>query len=102
MPGVDGRSRTGSCCASWTTRGTSDACSAAPAPNHCVSRALSRTDGYSAVETTTSTRNVPYSSGAAERKNSGGLKGSEGETRIRVEGGVLLGGRILAKAVIGF
>jgi len=29
--------------------------------------------------------------GAAERKNSGGLKGSLGETRIRVEGGVLLG-----------
>ena len=30
-----------------------------------------------------------------------GLKESEGETRIWVEGGVLLGG-ILAKAVIGF
>jgi len=43
-------------------------------------------------------RNSPPRSqpGAAERKNSGGggLKGSEGETRIRVEGGVLLGAKL--------
>jgi len=38
--------------------------------------------------------NQPHSPpGAAERKKIvGGLKGSDGETRIRVEGGVLLGG----------
>ena len=30
--------------------------------------------------------------GRRSEKNSGGLKGSEGETRIRVESGVLLGG----------
>ena len=31
--------------------------------------------------------------GRRSEKNSGGLKGSEGETRIRVKGGVLLGGK---------
>jgi len=40
--------------------------------------------------------------GAVEQKNSGGeLKGSQGETCIRVEGGVLLEGANPRKSVIG-
>ena len=40
--------------------------------------------------------------GRAKKIVGGGLNGSEGKTRIRVEGRVLLGGRIFAKAVISF
>jgi len=35
--------------------------------------------------------------GRRSEKNSGGLKGSERETRIRVKGGVLLGGEFSQK-----
>jgi len=40
-----------------------------------------------------SVRPSVYTRGSGAKKNSLGLKGSEGETRIWVDGGVLLGGK---------
>ena len=43
--------------------------------------------------TLASSASAPWTQGRRSKKNSGELKGSEGETRIHVEDGILLGGK---------
>jgi len=54
--------------------------------------AQQRSEEEGGLEGLVTTFSLTLRGGAAKKNSRGGLKGSESETRIRVEGGVLLGG----------